>query len=416
MLKRFDEPLSKRILNIEEKTRSNLFAWRGQFSPQLVQSLLSAYCPYGSTVVDPFAGSGTVLFEAARASLSAYAYEVNPAAWIFSKVFEFANQCSDMRICTINRLQRCVESAFPVRLFAHDETLSYDEFQSILSKLYISLNDNEKKLLNALVIILDLANNDISNSLVQSRFQSLTNLVMRLPYSDAKIKADLCDARALPLDTSAADFVITSPPYINVFNYHQNYRRSAEVLGWDILSVARSEIGSNRANRSNRFFTVVQYCLDIVLVLKELWRILSPSGRVVCVVGYESKVLGVPFNNAELVSKIAVESGLYSLSLQQNRVFTNRFGKRIREDILNLSKIPDRTRSIDITRVARLIALKALQRGHKFVSEKNRVLLSSTIDQINSIQETPIFNHQAYSHYRTQDIAMMVKERRGDAR
>lgn len=40
--------------------------------------------------------------------------------------------------------------------------------------------------------------------------------------------------------------VLTSPPYINVYNYHQQYRASAEALGWDLLEVAKTEIGSNR--------------------------------------------------------------------------------------------------------------------------------------------------------------------------
>jgi hypothetical protein len=36
-----------------------------------------------------------------------------------------------------------------------------------------------------------------------------------------------------------------------------------EVLGFDILKVAASEIGSNRRNRGNRFITVIQYALDM---------------------------------------------------------------------------------------------------------------------------------------------------------
>lgn len=59
----FTTPIPQALLDIEEKTRSNLFAWRGQFSPQLIEILLSAYCPPDSVVLDPFAGSGTVLFE-----------------------------------------------------------------------------------------------------------------------------------------------------------------------------------------------------------------------------------------------------------------------------------------------------------------------------------------------------------------
>src|SRR3972149_1907342 len=48
----FDSPLSAAMLNIEAKSRSNLFPWRGQFSPQLVEALLCAYVVPGSVVLD----------------------------------------------------------------------------------------------------------------------------------------------------------------------------------------------------------------------------------------------------------------------------------------------------------------------------------------------------------------------------
>jgi hypothetical protein len=38
-------------LNIADKRRANAFAWRGQFSPQLVESLLRAYCPTGYNTI-----------------------------------------------------------------------------------------------------------------------------------------------------------------------------------------------------------------------------------------------------------------------------------------------------------------------------------------------------------------------------
>lgn len=45
-------------LNIDNKERSNLFPWKGQFSPQLVEALLQTYAERGSFVLDPFLGSG----------------------------------------------------------------------------------------------------------------------------------------------------------------------------------------------------------------------------------------------------------------------------------------------------------------------------------------------------------------------
>jgi hypothetical protein len=44
----FDAPLPASVLNIEARSRANLFPWRGQCSPQLVEALLRAYAPPGS--------------------------------------------------------------------------------------------------------------------------------------------------------------------------------------------------------------------------------------------------------------------------------------------------------------------------------------------------------------------------------
>ncbi len=60
--KNLSESLLDSNVNIAEKTRSNLFRWRGQFSPQLVEQLLLAYSSIDDVVFDPFLGSGTVLF------------------------------------------------------------------------------------------------------------------------------------------------------------------------------------------------------------------------------------------------------------------------------------------------------------------------------------------------------------------
>ncbi|HNI45380.1 MAG TPA: DNA methyltransferase, partial [Chitinophagales bacterium] len=78
-------------LNVTQKKRSNLFNWRGQFTPQFVEYILTELTPKGALVVDPFSGSGTVLQEAARFDLSAIGFEINPAAYAMSKFFTFCN-------------------------------------------------------------------------------------------------------------------------------------------------------------------------------------------------------------------------------------------------------------------------------------------------------------------------------------
>ena len=62
--------VAQALLNIDNKQRSNLFPWNGQFSPQLIEVLLRTYAPEKALVLDPFAGSGSTLAAAALAGRS----------------------------------------------------------------------------------------------------------------------------------------------------------------------------------------------------------------------------------------------------------------------------------------------------------------------------------------------------------
>lgn len=409
-MKEFNKPISQEILNIEDKNRSNLFTWRGQFSPQLIECLLKNYCPENSVILDPFAGSGTVLYEASSIGLAAYGFEINPSAWSFCKLYEFANFSKEFREQTIAELREKIEAEFPIILFS-DDYLPPDEVEKRIIRIADSISERSKVLCNALVVLIDVYKNRISNDFVQSTFYDLAKLVRNLPYSEALIKADLQDARSLPLDNQSIDFVITSPPYINVFNYHQNYRRSVEILGWDVLRVARSEIGSNRANRGNRFYTVVQYCIDMAITLQELARVLKSGGRAIFIVGYESKVLGVPFYNADIVEKISHELGMFDLNLRQKRVFKNRFGQEIREDILNISRKAYRNGGHLSKAVGQNIGLTTLESSLAKVSNKNKELLEQAIIRSRKLSGTPVFDSNSYAKYQTREYVMMVNEK-----
>ena len=84
--------ISQGELDIDNKTRSNFFTWNGQFSPQFIEALLSHYAQDGDVVIDPFAGSGTTLCEAARKDIPAYGMELNASAYFMAKTYELANK------------------------------------------------------------------------------------------------------------------------------------------------------------------------------------------------------------------------------------------------------------------------------------------------------------------------------------
>lgn len=241
-----------------------------------------------------------------------------------------------------------------------------------------------------------MANNQITNEFIQAKFANLANVIEKLPYSKKPIRVGLSDARSLPLKNDQIDFVVTSPPYINVFNYHQNYRKSTEILEWDLLKIAKSEIGSNRANRGNRFYTVVQYCLDMADTLRELSRVTKKDARIVLIVGHESNVLGVPFYNADIIEKIGIRANLFQKILRQKREFKNKFGKVLREDIINFINLKNNLSDKTIEKIARQVAFNVLESSFFLVSSKNIIYLKTAIDRVQSLEKTPILDKKYY--------------------
>jgi len=396
-------PLNQSILDIDEKSRSNIFTWRGQFSPQLIEELISAYCPRNATILDPFSGSGTILCEAGKVGLRVYACEVNPAAWILSRTYELINIKKDERKTILKKITTYLADKYhepELSTNTECEKISQEEFSIFFKGQRIHASVPEKIILDTLMVLLDVFNNELTIEHLYNIFHDLSNLIKIIPYSKGRLRAYLCDARKIPLRKDEIDFVLTSPPYVNVFNYHQNYRRSTEMLGWNLLQVAKSEIGSNRANRGNRFFTFVQYCLDLALTLFELQRVCRKNARLIIILGHESRVLGVPFFNAEIVKSLVIKSGCFNIKNTQQRHFKNKFGKKIREDLLKLENLDSPLPKADWIEIGKKLARKTLSESLCFVPEKNITYLHSAIEKAYDIKPSPIFETKKLDKYK----------------
>jgi DNA modification methylase len=220
-------------------------------------------------------------------------------------------------------------------------------------------------------------------------FQYIKKCFLGLPYSDNEINAELLDAKSSgEALKNSIDFILTSPPYINVFNYHQNYRAIIETFHFDILKVAHSEFGSNRKNRGNRFKTVIQYCIDMELAIRSFWNALKPNAKMVLVVGRESNVRGTPFYNGQLVIEIIQKTKGFSEIKTLERQFTNKFGINIKEDIIIATKTNDLSNSFN----GRAIATSHLERSLKTSQNGVHLDLSEAILNNGEVKESPIFD------------------------
>lgn len=124
----------------------------------------------------------------------------------------------------------------------------------------------------------------------------------------------------------------------------------------------------------NRFLTVVQYCLDMAQALDEMSRVCKIGAPVVLVVGRESNVLGAAFRNADLLTRLMEHSKAFDIRQSVERVFTNRFGQRIYEDIIVARCAGHARIALDF---ARSVGTNALDAAMVLVPDKNRAALDA---------------------------------------
>ena len=387
------------LLNVRRKARVNPMPWHGQFTPELVETLIDYYAASDATVLDPFVGSGTTLLEAGKRGLAVMGVDINPAAYLMSRLYQFVNVCPADRIDHLCKAEERLSQAMGecealLRIDQARDLRTSSQTPEFIVKLAAHTDDpNVQLLLQCLVSVAYSRASALQPEAIFQAWRKIKRLATHLPLSSQPVTAVHADARAVPLSGSEVDIVITSPPYINVFNYHQRSRAAMEVLSWNLLDIAQSELGANRKHRSNRFLTVIQYCIDMAQVLMELRRVSKREARLVFVVGRVSNVNRVPFFNGEILATLAMRCVGMTLVMRQERVFTNRFGKAIYEDILHFEVGDQDVR--EVTRKAREVARDVLVASQDYADHSTRQMISQALENLQLVEPSKLFDSRA---------------------
>jgi hypothetical protein len=169
-----------------------------------------------------------------------------------------------------------------------------------------------------------------------------------------------------------------------------------ESIGFDILKIAKSEFGSNRKHRQNRFLTVTQYILDMANVIRNLRKNLSKEGRFIIIIGRQSKIRGVPFRNDLIIGMLGMMLG-YKIALHQERKFKNQFGVEIYEDIIHFKR--SETQIIANEKEIRKLAEYVLSKSTKNVEDetiKKDIILA--INKIKEVSKSEILKKMKTPH------------------
>lgn len=392
--------LDQSKLDVTVKTRSNSFDWRGQFTPELIEYLLSVFGKKDCVVADPFSGSGTVLLEAIRCGYDAMGFEINPSAFYMSKFYEYCNLDMHQRENVIDDMRKffgvLIRDMDPTKMVYIKDDDYRKAYADLLTFSKYCNSVTPKHLLPFVMNVLFLCEKDkkltLRDSLIKN-INSLKHLLSILPETKRMINANWADARTIgDLYQDSVDLIITSPPYINVFNYHQNYRGIVECFDYNLLQVANSEIGSNRKNRQNRFRTVIQYAIDMGHVLQSCTKALKVGGKMIWVVGRCSNVRKVPFYNSAIITDLVNSIPGIEMDDVCLRKFGNRYGEEIIEDILIIQKIAN-IAGDDMTDAFEDIGIDHLIKSIPLVQKADRPDIDILVNKYNKVFESPILQY-----------------------
>lgn len=112
------------------------------------------------------------------------------------------------------------------------------------------------------------------------------------------------DARDLPFANNTIDGIITSPPYSIASDYIANDTHALRELDFDLSKLKESIIGVRGAGASH----LQLYYQDIVISLKEMYRVIKPNKYAVIVIN-NATFLGNEINTVDFIIENARKIG-----------------------------------------------------------------------------------------------------------
>lgn len=355
-----------------------------RMAPDLALSSLSALRP-GSRVLDPMAGSGTVLRQAVEVGHHAIGFDLDPLAVLMTRVWTTGVEKADI----LREHRNLVKAALKVDLrrqklpwIAGDpETKDFIEYwfavtqRRAISRLaYVlharrreQLTPKRRAAIDAVCVALSriIITKDQGASLARDASHSRPHRVMddsdydvfeglsrsvaavaaRLPEKlKGTSEIQIGDARKIPLGASAVDAVVTSPPYLNAIDYMRGHRLSLVWFGYrlkDLRAIRSDSIGSEKGSSDvdERIAKVSQamarkklpprlssmvnrYAGDLINMASEVARVLKRDGTAVFVVG-NSCLRGVFVQNSEGVRIACNLAGLATVNVMERELPAN---------------------------------------------------------------------------------------------
>jgi hypothetical protein len=345
----------------EEATLSHVHGFHSypaRLHPHTAARLVEALSKPRDTVLDPFAGSGTVLVEARRLGRRALGVDSNPLAVALAALKtrgispeEAEELVLAARAVAEHAEARRLSRAGPTKRYPSEDRelfdvhvlLELDGLRDGISELGAGTRLAAAEARRMLELVLSALLTKVSKkaadtseyreprrlragftiTLFVKKTEELSRRMLEysrlLPERAPPAAPRVGDARDLRIKTASIDLLVSSPPYPGIYDYLHQHTTRLRWLGFDARRFSRAEIGSRRELGKLDFDTAVaRWAKDFALCLTEMSRVLRPRGHAALVVA--DSVLGNrPLYVDELVARLAPAAQLSVVAIGSQR-------------------------------------------------------------------------------------------------
>lgn len=275
-----------------------IYPYRGKISAVDAEGIIKQFDPM-ARVLDPFCGSGTIIYEAVRKGHRAFGVDANPIAEIIAAGKVSVTEPLETYLleakAIIAKAKSLKEFDFSISAAKHFHEYSFKEIQATskffrqmspyLQACFVGSIALTARGCNHYIWTSSTVGKDMNPKRYIDFYEKFLQKIKKhyFPVKSGMGKIHFGDARNLKpfLKPQSIDVVFSSPPYFDCLDYTAYYAR----IIYSILDVNHLEI---KAELIQQFSS---YKEDMALVMEQLDRVLVPGGKVIFVVG-DKKVHG----------------------------------------------------------------------------------------------------------------------------
>lgn len=323
----------KKIEDINKIDR--IHSYPAKYTVEMLEYYIKKYTKENDIILDPFVGSGTTLLAARWLNRGSIGFDINPVAYQISRVKTNTYSLNDKKILDnfINDMSSFFNNIDKEQFeivnynsiehwFRHNVIVGLSAIRHCIKKY---INDERIKdlcYLSFSSVILPLSNQESDTRYsAKNKGEITVDEVLKVYIKKLKENFDvavLCD-KELPdnskvfltdsnliknvLSKNSVDFLITSPPYPNTYDYYLYHKHRILWLGYDFKPVMEKEIGSRREFSSLKKGSD-KFTNDLYSIFSSANCALKVGTHIVIVIG-DGKIAGEKYDSRENTLKIA---------------------------------------------------------------------------------------------------------------